>query len=373
MNAHAKNSIRKARKTRRHRLEPTVNVKKEWKCNQCSEVFPTSQGRSLHQSLSHAVEGHDVRLKCNVCSKWIHSLWMVEHLKVDHPNQEALDSVDTKCDKCANDNILFHNASDMNQHYLKEHNKPSDHLLEYQCPQDNCDLSFHGKPSLLRHVAEAHRRLTYACDQCIFLSKYRNLMEFHITKIHSRICDESEQFSCDLCGHLKRDLQGHMDRVHWKKDKVSCDKCDCDVEGPEEYREHLVLVHDLSQEQALKLPFPRKREEVLCPTCGKGFGTVQNLKAHISTIHEDTGKFMCDKCDFRTGHKQTLKRHAEAKHLKTNTYHCDMCNYKAHVQDWVKSHVRLVHNKVKPFKCNQCDMAYGYSRDLQKHVEKVHT
>ncbi len=373
MNTHVKGSSRGPRKVRRPKVEGGAAgpVKKEWKCHECDEVFPTSQGRSLHQSLNHIVEGSDVRVKCGICSKWTHTLWMPEHLRLDHPSEQDLQSVEAKCDKC---DTLCRNAQELDEHYVNNHNKPSDHLLEYKCDEPDCKSTFHGKPSMLKHIADVHRRLIYACDHCIFLTRYRNILAYHETQFHTKVLDESQQFQCDLCGQMKRDLQGHMDRVHLRE-KVPCDRSGCDVllEGTEDYHEHLMVDHGLRQDQVQKIPFPRKREEVLCPTCGKGFGNIQSLKAHISTIHEDTGKFMCDQCDFRTGHKQTLKRHQEAKHIKSNTYHCELCNYKAHVRDWVRTHVRLVHNKVKPFKCQQCDMAYGYSRDLQKHIEKVHS
>ena len=41
-------------------------------------------------------------------------------------------------------------------------------------------------------------------------------------------------------------------------------------------------------------------------------------------------------------------------------------------KDNLKKHVITVHDKLKNFKCTYCEIAYGQKGDLNRHVKRVH-
>ena len=52
-----------------------------------------------------------------------------------------------------------------------------------------------------------------------------------------------------------------------------------------------------------------KETQVNCDSCGKFFGSNQNLKRHVNAIHEKLQPFKCDTCGLQFSLKANLSRH----------------------------------------------------------------
>ncbi len=336
-------------------------------CTECDKTFTTPQGLACHKNQTHPESRINSRTKCQQCSRWIHDLWMQEHLRMDHPTQDILDSVPTLCETC---HQHFANGHDLNQHMLEERHVG----VTFSCSQEGCQSVYHSSAtSFKRHMAETHMKLIYACDKCSYFTKFKNLFQYHLLEKHTEGQDSKERIAiqCDLCGASPSQLLQHMRSSHIYAPGVMCNRCDAKLECKEQLQEHMERNHQVyvSMEELSK--FTKKGESHLCPHCGKSLSTKYQLQSHIK-MHEGGGDFLCEHCDFRATRKDVLERHKEAKHLKTHTYYCDQCQFKTHIKPVLNTHIRLVHDKVKPFKCDRCEMSYGYRRDLEKHIDKVH-
>ncbi len=211
-------------------------VKGEFKCNECPEIFDTVQGRARHQKSAHPEKRNDVKTPCQVCGKRIHAVWMEEHMRLEHPGDEALAEVKAECSDCS---IGFDSASELNDHTLNDH---KDKVFQtYKCIED-CNSNFQSSAAAKRHVAEHHKKLMYVCDECPFMTKYHNLMEFHKAENHLNL-GRTDQFSCDLCGRQLKNLDIHMRRDH-KPIELPCDQCDAKLDGTEELNDHVVQVNE---------------------------------------------------------------------------------------------------------------------------------
>ena len=209
-------------------------VKGEFRCNECPEIFDTVQGRARHQKSAHPEKRNDVKSPCQLCSKRIHSVWMEEHLRLEHPTEEMLATIKADCIDCALD---FTSAQELNEHTLTDHKDKV--FSTYKCIED-CNSNFQSSNAVRKHVAELHKKLMYVCDECPFMTKYKNLMDFHKAENHLNL-GRTDQFSCDLCGRQLKNLDIHMRRDH-KPMELPCDQCDIKVDGTEELNDHVIQV-----------------------------------------------------------------------------------------------------------------------------------
>ena len=356
--------------TRQSRL-PSQYAPGSFLCKKCEAVFDSPQALVHHDKKDHVgKKTFGGKSKCEKCCHDIETHWMPIHLAVDHPSDEALKEVTTKCSMCSND---FPTAEDLSDHLRSTHSSAK--KISYTCHL--CGKVILGSDAFRWHVAEAHRHLILPCDECSFFSKVHSILSLHIITKHSQE-DEKKQrtelLPCDICGMSYTDPKQHM-QVRHPDFTLRCGFCRQHLEGKSDQFEHMRVLHELSAEATQnlldKMPEKQDKKRQICPICGK---SLTNIQSHIRLVHEKNygNKFFCDRCNFSTTVKTSLDRHVEAVHVKSNMFYCDQCPFKNAIQSAVKTHIRMVHEKAKPFKCDRCKMAFAYTRELNKHLAKVH-
>ncbi|XP_028168192.1 zinc finger protein 62 homolog isoform X2 [Ostrinia furnacalis] len=250
----------------------------------------------------------------------------------EHRNMLKVDLTRIDCRLCP-ENIT--NLDDFKKHISSVHNKKyyfdfKDLILPFKLTKNEmkcavCDVIFPYFHALNKHM-NVHFS-NYVCETCGlgFVDKGRFVM-------HQQRHEEGD-YPCETCGKVfkaqyNRDL--HNDRVHMKRGRVYCPKCDIRLMSYHQKLKHLVEVHG---------------EEPLSFTCN-----------------------VCDKV-FET--RRTLTIHRRKDHLKDYRYICQCCGQKFFTRFALNNHMP-VHTGARDFKCKVCEKTYPRLKTLKDHI-RIHT
>ena len=104
-------------------------------------------------------------------------------------------------------------------------------------------------------------------------------MKLHVKEVHQKL----RPYKCMHCDHLssrKRDLAGHVDRVHLKikpSKTVKCKTCDAHFEQKQHLEHHKNRVH-------------LNVKPYECNFCKKAFFINNQLKTHLKKSHQEEVK-----------------------------------------------------------------------------------
>ena len=113
--------------------------------------------------------------------------------------------------------------------------------------------------------------------------------------------------------------------------------------------------------------YPMGKKTFRCHQCRYLTDRKNNLKRHISTMHQDCGKFL-ECCDTIFRSKAALRDHVLLFHRAG--YKCRFCGRNFCRKALLKRHL-TVHNGQKDFICTVCDYATSHKSNLERH-RKVH-
>jgi len=134
---------------------------------------------------------------------------------------------------------------------------------------------------------------------------------------------------------VRKDLLGHISRVHLKEKNFVCD-----AKG-----------------------------------CKKQFGTNFSLKRHRRVVHQNI-RLSCKEegCDLTFASKRNLVNHVRGVHLKERNCICEEegCGEKFVTKVNLERHRRGVHVKERLFKCADCEKDFLRKDNLKAHIQTAH-
>ena len=313
---------------------------------------------------------------CSLCDKSIYGRTLKYHLMSKHGEGSLI------CKKCDEEfptiNVLYN------------HNKAVHRKISFKC--DYCEYVSKQKVHLLDHINGVHlKEKNFKCTMCEKRYSTSSSLSVHI-KSHSKIYT-----NCKDCGKniLERSLKGHQQEVHSKTSerKHVCVHCHCKktFKRKDHMNEHINVVHT-------------KTVELKCNMCKKQFTQKSNLQTHLKLVHKvgKISQFVCSICDFSSKSKSSLKKHIEVNHLgykikcdtctkeltsKTalrlhkESVHlktlktCHQCSKQFTVHSYL-SHIRRDHgnrHKIEGFECTKCDFKANFKRSLEEHITVHHS
>lgn len=189
---------------------------------------------------------------------------------------------------------------------------------------------------------------------------YRRRTVFDETKILNSI-----DMKCDLCNEPLESFGHaliHHQEVHGQKGYLMC----CS----RKFRQKSALVDHLD--------FHANPEHFQCQTCQRNFGSLSNLRTHITISHLPQTRFQCDvcgkfiNCKYRlTSHLKTHLSHSKS----TDKFPCleKDCGKIFRSKLGLKSHNRICHNPNRDtFSCEICGKQLMTRTSLKDHVENTH-
>ena len=102
------------------------------------------------------------------------------------------------------------------------------------------------------------------------------------------------------------------------------------------------------------------QKEILCPECGKDFGTLPRFHKHFRQYHMKN-ESKCTNCDKTFNTAYILRQHVTNVH---ETQKCNICDLDM-AKGALQRH-KIKHREIK-FECEKCDNVYTRKDMLQKH------
>ncbi|OXA60764.1 uncharacterized protein LOC110842797 [Folsomia candida] len=154
------------------------------------------------------------------------------------------------------------------------------------------------------------------------------------------------------------------------------------------------------------------RGELKCSLCDRKYKSVRSLKAHMTSRHENLGKFVCNMCNNTFDSKYALKMHMQKNncvnsqkenskgnqklkckfcamtfdkqnpltlHLKRQHYdvvykiNCPKCDKKFANHAGLSAHHRIYHSSKEKVRCPNCPFTCIKNGNLQQHIASMHS
>ncbi|XP_034838001.1 zinc finger protein OZF-like isoform X2 [Maniola hyperantus] len=308
-------------------------------CFYCGESFSDPQLLRSHTLETHhpkkfKVTGHKnmlkvdlTRIDCRLCPEKISSL---EEFK------KHITSVHNK-------KYYFNSREMILPFRLSKH--------EYKCAL--CDAAFAYFHALNKHMNEHYSN--FMCETCGlgFVDRARFLM-------HQQRHDQGD-FPCRECGKVFRaqyNRELHVDRVHRKRGRVYCPKCDVRLMTYPQKLKHLKEVHGEAP-----MAFP-------CNMCDKICESRRQLTIHGRKAHLKDYRYECQCCG-----QKFFTRFALTNHMPTHTgernYKCKVCEKTYPRLKTLKDHIRI-HTNDRRYRCHVCGQAFIQNCSLKGHMKTQH-
>ncbi|KAG5270951.1 hypothetical protein AALO_G00174170 [Alosa alosa] len=271
---------------------------------------------------------------------------------------------------CPHCSMSFTDCSYLDKHLKWTHQLEYHALLEKQAAEEpeglrqmvqcpDCSSRFFTLRQLQAHERQAHPkplepppRKRHTCPQCARSFHYLASLQKHCRRWHRLQTVSSDgQLSCARCG---KSFAGT-----WGQGPHHCPP----PGAPAEPRDEMDDAKADSEGPAARSP---DCKELLfrCPSCGKGYRTVQK---HLGTLGLDTGRP-------RRGARLAVGRHDNSslhKHARIHTglkpFACPHCAKRFGRMTHLNSHL-LTHTGLKPFPCGQCGHSFSHRTELRNHL-----
>ncbi|KAL4714318.1 hypothetical protein ACJJTC_009670 [Scirpophaga incertulas] len=278
----------------------------------------------------------------------------------EHKNMIKIDLTRIDCRLCS---CKIDDLEQFKLHVSTVHNKKyyfdyKDSVLPFRLTKEEtkcaiCGVDFPYFHALNKHMNEHFSN--YVCETCGlgFVDKGRFMM-------HQQRHEEGD-FPCETCGKIfkaqyNRDL--HIDRVHMKRGRVYCPKCDVKLMSYPQKLKHLVEVHG---EEPLSFP---------CNMCDKIYETRRTLTIHRRKDHLKDYRYECQCCGQKFFTRFALNNHMPT-HTGERNFKCKVCEKSYPRLKTLKDHMRI-HTNDRRYRCHICGQAFIQNCSLKGHMKSQH-
>ncbi|XP_077878300.1 PR domain zinc finger protein 5 isoform X1 [Ictidomys tridecemlineatus] len=349
-------------------LHQRPTEEKEFKCKICGKKFPVQQALQRHSEQHQEMCRGDARFVCraNSCGKRLKSKDALkrhqENVHAGDPKKKLVCSVCSK--KCSSASSLqehrkVHEIFDCQEcmkkfvsaNQLKRHLITHSERRPYHC--EICNKSFKRLDQVGAHKVIHSEDKPYKCKLCGKGFAHRNVYKNH-KKTHS----QERPFQCEECKALFRtpfSLQRHL-LIHTSERTFKCHHCEATFKRKDTLNVHVQVVHE-------------RHKKYSCELCNKAFVTPSVLRSHKKT-HTGEKEKVCPYCGQKFASSGTLRVHIRS-HTGERPYQCPYCDKGFSKNDGLKMHIRT-HTREKPYKCSECSKAFSQKRGLEEH-KRTHT
>jgi len=182
-------------------------------------------------------------------------------------------------------------------------------LIKYQCKE--CDYTTKFLQALNAHTSAIHEKVSHHCQFCNFKAAYKTNVQKHIKIVH----ENASKLQCPWCefqSAKKFLLDHHIEGMHVRK-PLHCDQCSFVTTWKNTFKRHVLRYHK-KQEKKLKcelceyssvFPYEMKSHVYF----KHGAGTTLILKKN------ESGVYACDQCEYSSVKMCNVKLHIFSKHV----------------------------------------------------------
>ncbi|KAI5640789.1 hypothetical protein NE865_06897 [Phthorimaea operculella] len=249
------------------------------------------------------------------------------------------------------------------RHVSTVHKKPyyfdyQDSILPFRLKLDEwkcavCDKQFPYFHALNKHMNEHFSN--YVCETCglgfVDIGRFMMHQQRH----------EDADYPCPQCGKNFKALYNrelHIDRVHKKRGRVYCPKCDEMLMSYHQKLKHLVEVHGEAP-----LSFP-------CSMCDKVLDSRRLLTIHKRKDHYKDYRYECQICGQKFFTNFALNNHMPT-HTGERNFKCKVCDKSYPRLKTLKEHSRI-HTNDRRYRCHVCGQAFIQNCSLKGHMKSQH-
>lgn len=166
----------------------------------------------------------------------------------------------------------------------------------FQCSE--CGLTLASNTSLKRHVDRIHAKIRrFTCDHCGYKSFFKHGLEKHVLKhIPEALRERLHCKQCSFTSISSINFGLHMKYEHSDSKQIFVCHCGKSFARPGQLSAHVRLAHD-------------KQKNSICNTCKRSFSTLTRLKEHVISAHIGTRDYVCNKCGKQYMTQRQLKCH----------------------------------------------------------------
>lgn len=324
-----------------------------------------------------------VEVKCHLCSIPFETFFQIhKHFKTSHPDY----------DRCF---LMCCGRKFKRRYELLDHLKSHESAEKFKCSL--CTSSFRTPRTLKSHVTAMHRGEPQTCTVCQKVCRNEGALKSHM-KFHE--FDFSRTYECYQCAKKFQNLAHlklHFSKRHRIEKEVTlvCDVCSKVFSSRAKFRSHVSYHNEqeviergegfkcnqcekvFGAEKKLKMHINQvhANQTIICEICSRPLKSINSLKSHIQTVHEDLGdqpRVPCLICGNLMKNQRSLEVHLK-KHRASETDNvCKECGHHSASKGALWNHVRLMHRLQRNLPCQYCPKMLKTELDVKEH-EATHT
>ena len=358
------------------------------KCLNCDFACNSSNNLKIHIVNRHT----NSLFTCNICDvRFTRKSIASAHIKSEHGLK-----VLAKAKKIKGISLQYLTCSCLDCNFIGSNHEYDQHLSEvHKAP------CLSKRPSLKGKREKSKYKIVYRCKECPDARRYKlkTSLKQHIAIAHAKVsynCDD-----CKMSFTKVLDVKDHMNRKHEKHQKyagvrTNCQACSIDVSRDLNYS-HVMKHHrefygrsvlkpdetdsganPFTRNAVVSYHFKQFNLDGLCRFCGSTIN-LPETDHHILHTHL-RASFFCNYCDQEKSNKNSIFNHLKSTHTKKSKSYliaCGLCNEKIQPELMAKEHIlkheqEILAVKHSYEKCSFCDFKHVSQLRLRRHFDRVH-
>ncbi|KAL5474901.1 hypothetical protein EMCRGX_G026926 [Ephydatia muelleri] len=245
-----------------------------------------------------------------------------------------------------------------------------------------CNVSFHYKRCLFRHLKENHsgidvnnlqKYIDATSNQPVKKPKMGEDTSLCVnigSDVHSSIGDSSGHSDSGLVSHVDPSIGqvgGAPSSEGLAAESLLTSSGILSLDG--DMVEGLPLNQSLNDDSKIK-----PGSQFICTSCSKVFDRPYRLQRHMQIHNPNRPRVSCDICDRTFTRLDTLENHMKCLHTEERPFRCvvESCNKTFATQSTLFHHQKT-HTNGKPYNCHECDMSFALLNEYKLHMKDSHS
>ena len=247
--------------------------------------------------------------------------------------------------------------SELNQQCLNDDQKCKELVLKHNLPDRIQVLKKSGHEEKKQEKENVkNNKNKNQCQICFETFPQKWALQFHVTRKHNELLNVRQPLQ--KVSKERNDKHGISKLIQEKKLKVELKTEIAEsTSNTEKKRKHAV-----------------NQTSFICSLCNVKVFNKKDLKAHITSVHENRKPYICPirNCNSTFPDNKKLNRHIKTIHDEKKNLRCHTFDAEFVKKAELKDNQATVHDGGKPFKCDLCGKMFDSRGNLMLHIKTIH-